>query len=137
MWKDPFLSFLVTLFVFFLMIVLLVFPWRYLFFVVGLVGLGPQNYFLANWFEEKRFARQQMKKAATKSSFESLGSYGDLADSPLLFRNDVRVKPDGRHREIIVPSVPFRYNRFYDWPPDPASTSIKAGSYSSTDNRRK
>lgn len=136
MWKDPFLSFWVTLFVFCLMVFLLVFPWRYLFFVVGLVGLGPQNYFLAIWFEARRIARQQQKKAKTKS-LESEGSYRDLAESPLLFRNNVQMKPDGRHREIIVPSVPFRYNRFYDWPPDPASTSIKEGSYSSTDNRRK
>ena len=136
MWKDPFLSFWVTLFVFCLMVLLLVFPWRYFFFVVGLVGLGPQNYFLVDWFEAKCIAKQK-RKAKTKLSLESQDSQHDLAGSPLLHRNNIQVKPDGRHREIIVPSVPFRYNRFYDWPPDPASTSIKEGSYSSTDNRRK
>jgi len=136
MWKDPFLSFWTTLVVFCLMVVLLFFPWRYLFFIVGLVGLGPQNYFLVDWFEAKRIARQQKKGATRKSSLESLDSYHDLAESSLLFRNNVQMKPDGngRHREVIVPSVPFRYNRFYDWPPDPASTSIKEGSYSSTDD---
>lgn len=132
MWKDPFLSFWTTLVVFCLMVVLLVFPWRYLFGIVGLVGLGPQNYFLLDWFEAKRSARQQKKRLTKKSTVEveSLDSYRDLAESPLLFRNNVQMKPDGRHREVIVPSVPFRYNRFYDWPPDPSSTSIKEGSYS-------
>jgi len=135
MWKDPLLSFWVTLFVFTLMVVLLVFPWRLFFFVIGLVGVGPQNYFLADWFEAKLAAKQQKKKK--RSNSYSMGSYRDLAESPLLFRNNAHVKPDGRHREIIVPSVAFRYNRFYDWPPDPATTTIREGSYSSTDNRRK
>ena len=134
MWKDPFLSFRTTLFVFCLMVVLLVFPWRYLFVVVGLICLGPQNYFLVDWFEVKRIARQQKKRSMKKSTPESLDSYHDLAESPLLFRNNVQMKPDGKHREVIVPSIPFRYNRFYDWPPDPSSTSIKEGSYSSIEN---
>ncbi|KAL7493243.1 hypothetical protein ACHAWT_003085 [Skeletonema menzelii] len=130
MWRDPFLSFLMTLVVFCLMVVLLVFPWRYLFFVVGLVGLGPQNYFLVDWFEAKRVAKQQKRGATKRSSLGSINSCRDLAESPLLFRNNMQMKPDGKHREVIVPSVPFRYNRFYDWPPDPASTTIKEGSYS-------
>jgi len=133
MWKDPFLSFWTTLLVFCLMVVLLVFPWRYLFGIVGLIGLGPQNYFLVDFFVEKQIARQQKKRSMKKLAVES-DSYHDLTESPLLFRNNVQMKPDGRHREVIVPSVPFRYNRFYDWPPDPSSTSIKEGSYSSTVN---
>lgn len=135
MWKDPLLSFWVTLFVFILMVVLLVFPWRLFFFAVGLVGVGPQNYFLADWFETKLATKQQKKKK--RSNSYAMGSCRDLAESPLLFRNNAHVKPDGRHREIIVPSVAFRYNRFYDWPPDPATTTIREGSYSSTNNRRK
>lgn len=87
------------------------------------------NYFLVDWFEAKRIAKQQ-KKGATKQSLVTIDSCRDLAESPLLFRNNIKMKPDGRHREVIVPSVPFRYNRFYDWPPDPASTTIKEGSYS-------
>lgn len=113
MWKDPFLSFWMTLIVFFLMVVLLVFPWRYFFFITGFIGLGPQNYFLADWFEAKYIARQQKKKANAKSSLESLVENNDLGESPLLHRNNVQMKPDGKHREIIVPSVPLRYNRFY------------------------
>ena len=46
-----------------------------------------------------------------------------LSDSPLLIRNNTQMKPDGRLREVIVPSVPFMYHRFYDWPPDPQSAS--------------
>ena len=103
---------------------------------VGLICLGPQNYFLVDWFEVKRIVRQQKKRSMKKPTVESLefDSYHDLAESPLLFRNNVQMKPDGKHREVIIPSVPFRYNRFYDWPPDPSSTSIKEGSYSSIEN---
>ena len=97
MWRDPFLSFLVTLAVFCLMVVLLVFPWRYMFFVVGIVCLGPQNYFLVDWFEAKRIAKQQ-KKGSTKQSLVTTNSCRDLAESPLLFRNNIKMKPDGRHR---------------------------------------
>jgi hypothetical protein len=41
-WSDPYLSFWVLCFLIVLMLVLLVFPWRLFFFVVGAAGFGPQ-----------------------------------------------------------------------------------------------
>jgi hypothetical protein len=49
----------------------------------------------------------------------------DLSNSPLLHRNNSQLKPDGKNRQVIVPSMPFRHHRFYDWPPDPETTIIK------------
>lgn len=41
-WKDPFLSFWVLCFLLALMFILVIFPWRYFMFLVGLVCFGPQ-----------------------------------------------------------------------------------------------
>jgi len=51
---------------------------------------------------------------------------GDVSRSPLLFRENVWMKPDGKRREVIIPGgdCVFRFNRFYDWPPEPATTKI-------------
>lgn len=41
-WRDPFLTFWVSLFGFLLVVILFIFPWRLFFFVVGLWFIGPQ-----------------------------------------------------------------------------------------------
>jgi len=130
-WKgDPMLSYLALIVVFCLMIVLAVFPWQKLFFIVGLFGLGPQNYFLGDWYslklseymeewdEQIRQDDVNRKNRASRRKF-------DQSDSTLLIRNNAKAKQDGRHREIIIPSAPLRSNRFYDWPPDPDSTTVE------------
>ena len=125
MWKDPALSFWATLSAIFFMYVLFLIPWRIFFCVGGIVAVGPQNYFLADWFEKRQAAKK--KKKAEKEKAASLPTRSrpvDLSASPLLMRNNIQMKPDGKSREIIVPSVPLRYNRFYDWPPDPSTTVI-------------
>ena len=138
MWKDPMLSFWFTFAVFCLMVIFLFIPWRKLFFLIGLVGFGPQNWFLErrrasmkamHWLEEDdKQGRRSSEKSTT--SFEGEDAMNNrqvknLSQSPLLLRNNTIIKPDGKNRAIIVPSVPFRHNRFYDWPPDPALTTIK------------
>jgi hypothetical protein len=172
MWKDPNLSYCVMVLIFVLMIVVLIFPWRPFFFLVG-IGLGPQNKLLVPWYLTKKQRRLKEKQRQLKEEEEqkmqgeseplltppkprrrriSIGSTrsssngdSDLPktlkakqrrqseamkeevhlDHPLLLRNNMQMKPDGKSRQVIVPSVPFRYNRFYDWPPDPASTKVK------------
>lgn len=141
-WKDPFLSFAVLVMVLCLMVVLLIFPWQKFFFVVGILGLGPQNYFFLDWCISKRAAQKHGHQLLSKSAQspndqnekEDANGKGGRGDQPFLrpgispqlsLRNNIQMKPDGKLREIIVPSAPFRYNRFYDWPPDPASTTIK------------
>mmetsp|Transcript_19924 Transcript_19924/g.41899 ORF Transcript_19924/g.41899 Transcript_19924/m.41899 type:complete len:1150 (+) Transcript_19924:42-3491(+) len=45
-WRDPFLSFLFLFGNTFLLVVLIIFPWRHFFFAVGLGAFGPQNWFI-------------------------------------------------------------------------------------------
>jgi len=134
-WKDPFLSYWAMVSTFAVMIVFLIFPWRAFFFLLGIFGLGPQNYFLVDWYHQKKDAKRHERELLSDSnkspdgrqekqlesvnegdnaSCGSASNYNDsISNSPLLFRNNVKVKPDGKAREVIVPSVPFRYNRFY------------------------
>ena len=146
MWKDPMLSYVTLVLLFGLMIVLLIFPWRKFFFISGLVCLGPQNVKSSTCIidvlqkrkekkAEKRASQHRAKnyhkstlrntiplmlhKRSTVESPSFVQRKTSLSTSPLLIRNNKTHLPDGRKREVIVPSVPFRYNRFYDWPPDP------------------
>mmetsp|Transcript_33231 Transcript_33231/g.71817 ORF Transcript_33231/g.71817 Transcript_33231/m.71817 type:complete len:1016 (-) Transcript_33231:462-3509(-) len=147
-WKDPILSYWAMMFLCCVMILVLVFPWRRFFFVVGILLLGPQNYFMniIDWHRSKMAKKKGGPESlALSKSTRMLNAYRDnehgsgqnvhdppqsrnddlLSNSPLLLRNNTQQKPDGKLRKVIVPSVPFRYNRFYDWPPDPDSTNIK------------
>ena len=127
MWKDPALSFWATLFAVCCMYILFLIPWRIFFCVGGIVAVGPQNYFLADWFEERKATKKRKKAEKEKEKASSPPARSrpvNLSASPLLMRNNIQMKPDGRSRDIIVPSVPLRYNRFYDWPPDPSTTVI-------------
>lgn len=45
-WRDPFLSFWVSICCIMTIAVLLLFPWRTVFFAVGVVALGPQNWIM-------------------------------------------------------------------------------------------
>lgn len=150
MWNDPMLSFWALLIMFCLMIILFFFPWRVFFFLVGILGLGPQNYFpqtcIMDWFGRKSMTANRrltffanprhhtkrgilhslLRRGSNESdALDSIEGYGTLLDSPLLMRNNTLHKPDGERREVIVPSVPFRYNRFYDWPPDPNTVKVR------------
>jgi len=147
-WKDPMLSYWVMVILCCLMILVLVFPWRRFFFVVGILLLGPQNYFMniIDWHRSKMAKKKGGPESlALSKSTRMLNAYRDnehgsgqnvhdppqsrnddlLSNSPLLLRNNTQQKPDGKLRKVIVPSVPFRSNRFYDWPPDPDSTIIR------------
>jgi hypothetical protein len=127
MWKDPVLSFWFTILATCAMYILFIFPWRLFFGVVGFTSVGPQNYFLAGWYKKRQAARKERKAELQKEKANSSACQSkavDLVVSPLLMRNNIQMKPDVKSREIIVPSVPLRYNRFYDWPPDPSTTVI-------------
>lgn len=128
MWKDPNLSFWATIFAIFIMCIFVLFPWRWAFAAAGLYSVGPQNYFLVEYHKARHAAKKSRKEEQAAampaaSSFNVESSH--LSASPLLFRNNTQMKPDGKSREIIIPSVPLRYNRFYDWPPDPTTTIIR------------
>ena len=137
MWKDPMLSYIAMGLLLCSIIFVLIFPWRQFFLLVGLVGLGPQNYFLNVRDRCERYhtlfttllprslPNSHAKAVQDSGTGQVLDQGGAIQNSPLLFRNNVQMKPGGKRREVIVPSAPCRYNRFYDWPPHPESTIIK------------
>merc|ERR1711966_594705 len=107
MWNDPMLSFWISMVIFGLAVVLFIFPWRLFFFVIGFLGLGPQNYFLYDLYLLKRASKS--KKTPTKEDpvqerrkSMNTGDSEDVSRSPLLFRENVWMKPDGKRREEIV-----------------------------------
>ncbi|KAL7542867.1 hypothetical protein ACHAWF_014351 [Thalassiosira exigua] len=138
MWKDPNLSFFFLLFLLCSMVVILVFPWKPFFLLVGIIGLGPQNKLLVSWYlnnERKRKLlstrtkrRQSIVEKVMDRIIQRYDPLTDLADSPLLMRNNMQRKADGELHHVIIPSVPFLYDRFYDWPPDPSSSCVKCKS---------
>merc|ERR1711865_864894 len=92
MWKDPMLSFWFLLCALCLMLVLFVFPWRLFFFVAGLLGLGPQNYFVVNSYYAKRATQPRKKTTPSEGEPDPARrlsvAIGDMSDSPLLLRDN-------------------------------------------------
>jgi len=64
-WRDPYLTFWILSFLFSLMFVLFIFPWRFFFFLSTLILLGPQN-IAARKFLERRANRREQEKEASK-----------------------------------------------------------------------
>lgn len=134
-WRDPILSFWVTLLIAILVVVLAIFPWRLFLFAVGFLVLGPQNWALRimeergttpkriKTFIEDRKKKQQERKAKTKAFSTELPNQpiischtSDNAPPPHLMHGEVDA------REIHAVSVPYSqlmYHRMYDWPPEP------------------
>jgi hypothetical protein len=135
-WRDPILSFWVTLFLAAAVVVLAIFPWRIFLFVTGFMVLGPQNWAMRivgergttparikKFLEERKKKQKERKMKKTNLSTELpkdqpiISSHtSDNAPPPRLTHDDVNP------REIHGVSVPYSqlmYHRMYDWPPEP------------------
>lgn len=140
-WRDPIMSFWVSLLLLAIVLILAVFPWRLFFLATGCVVVGPQNYiirvmnergstpsFVTNWF-----ARRKETKEAKEDQLRERSRDVDVPkDQPVLTchtsdnspplrlsMNDVH--PRDVH-EVSVPYSQFMYHRMYDWPPEPEYT---------------
>ncbi|KAL7549455.1 hypothetical protein ACHAWF_014671 [Thalassiosira exigua] len=145
-WRDPFLSFWVTLCCIFAIVVLLFFPWRMAFIVVGLVALGPQNLAI-RVIGEIRSRRSKGGEISGKAG--SLGRFlrafkdedidanlpekmhrptntqHDLCPQPLFqYHKTKRENLAIGVQHIRIPYTPLSYHRFYDWPPDPTYSRV-------------
>jgi len=131
-WRDPILSFWISIVLPVIIVILHLFPWRLVLAVVGLALFGPQNWVL-RVMRERRPGYEppdfdkiiKTKKPATSDDSEDGGDHQKDEDA-LLFSN---FAPDNRQlcnqdfdgsnvRKVVVPYSQLMYQRFYDWPPE-------------------
>lgn len=139
MWRDPFLTSIFFFCTVVILCVLLVFPWRKFFFVMGLGAFGPQNWVIRvmGWMPKKKKkpaggdASQKTgksKKNPKKSKRSSTGNFlfhNHLAtDAGRDTREHKSIKSDKVHR-ALVPNSPLMSRRFYDWPPNPSLSKVE------------
>jgi hypothetical protein len=123
-WQDPILSFWVTFMCPTGAIVLYLCPYRIIFGVLGIYYLGPQNYAI-RLYQESRPGYQppdfdtivKKKKPEKEENYHELQFFSSEApgNQHIRFKN---VDP-AQVKQIVVPSSMWKYNRFYDWPPEP------------------
>lgn len=132
LWKDPYLSFWFCLFLLSMIALLLVFPWQMFLGMIGILGFGPQNFFMKDKVQKKVLTlkakpefkpwKKKLKSKEKLSYFRAFNS-DTTGENEFIFRNHL-ASDDGNSaelevREVVVPYSRLRYNRFYDWPPDP------------------
>jgi hypothetical protein len=135
-WRDPILSFWVTLFLAAAVVVLAIFPWRLFCFVTGFVIVGPQNWILRVMDERgttpKRiteFLENRGKKQEEREKMRKEKDFGEIPrDQPIISGHMDNAPPiqlsfdDVNLRELHEVSVPYSqlmFQRMYDWPPEP------------------
>lgn len=136
-WRDPMLTFWVSIFGVILAAILFVFPWRIFMFVVGVAVVGPQNWLLRVLRECGRLPPARVRKHPREDEEEEFDATELPTDQPV-FRCHSRqqgnapeklsdVEPRELQR-IVVPYKPLIYQRFYDWPPEPQYAQVKVNS---------
>lgn len=75
-WRDPFLSFWIFMFLFSVLLLLLVFPWRAFFFLSTVVLVGPQNILIRRILEKQAESREKEKREAALAAMDNSGEYG-------------------------------------------------------------
>jgi len=152
-WRDPMLTFWVSVFSGSLAVILFVFPWRIFLFVTGIFLVGPQNWIFRILREKGHLPPLPPPRRRNKKSDEDLFEDGLPSDQPVFTvakdqqgrsnkrqngkaagasKNDkdsdnpINSEFDPRevHR-VVVPYSPLMYQRFYDWPPEPQYAQVK------------
>lgn len=129
MWRDPFLSSLFFFGAVFFLLILLVFPWRLFFFVVGLVAFGPQNWLLRVQgklpLKKKETPFEDIENESKKNKIPNFQFHNHLTTDG---GNDTRDKKFSKGapvaRRALVPNSPLISRRFYDWPPNPSVSKV-------------
>ncbi|CAB9510264.1 expressed unknown protein [Seminavis robusta] len=121
-WRDPFLSFWISLLGFALVALLFVFPWRWFLFVLGLWFVGPQN-LVYRVLRQKGILPPKKPRARPNREPEEMPVPMDQAVFQGHISQDQKRKPhkpvDPQEVQyVVVPYSPLMYQRFYDWPPE-------------------
>jgi hypothetical protein len=129
-WQDPILSFWIAVLGPLAVLVLHVMPYRIFFFLLGVAAVGPQNYVLRLFRESKGdpppdFDKLFKKKKAPKEERAEESQY--FSSEAPGNQNIKYVNVDSKQvRNVVVPYGPLKYNRFYDWPPEPQYARVYA-----------
>eukprot|EP00804_Cyclotella_cryptica_P011642 CCRYP_017541-RA/>CCRYP_017541-RA protein AED:0.05 eAED:0.05 QI:693/1/1/1/1/0.87/8/165/965 len=148
-WRDPYLTFLFQAGSLVLTCILIVFPWRWFFFLAGLGCVGPQNIFVRIMLErstkkrEDRSTPQNISKKKDKKNrnfFKSTTGPGRIDQTSEIsnsfkFHNhllttggiDLRTekkKSSSVLYRAVIPNSPLISRRFYDWPPNPSLSHV-------------
>ena len=138
-WRDPLLSFWLSVITGSLALVLFIFPWRIFLFVLGVLLVGPQNWVIRLLRETGYLPPLKPRPVPSKThEFEDelptnqpLFSISHLQQNGTSKAPPVKeVDPREVHR-VVVPYSPLMYNRFYDWPPEPQYATVKRVPYNS------
>lgn len=129
-WQDPILSFWIAVLGPVAVLVLHLVPYRIAFFFLGVAVVGPQNYLLRLFRESKGdpppdFDKLFRKKKATKEDRIEESQYFS-SEAP--GNQNIKYVNVDQHqvRNVVVPYGPLKYNRFYDWPPEPQYARVYA-----------
>jgi hypothetical protein len=137
-WRDPFLTFWLSLACGIIAIILFLFPWRIVLFVVGFVVVGPQNWAIRVMREQGHLpsARVYSSKASGDDGDNSIQFDTVPQDKPIFTKdsrrqgNDPGSLPDSpvdprEIHHVVVPYSPLVYQRCIDWPPEPEYAQVR------------
>lgn len=150
-WRDPILTFWVSITGISSVAVLIVFPWRIALFITGFFLLGPQNWALRIMREKfncsrrgvgriaramrellkdddgkgDAWSKQQQKSPKDESKQTQPIIHGHAPASNPLVEHISSAADQSQH--IVVPYSPLFFNRFSDWPPDPKHSHVSRG----------
>lgn len=133
-WRDPILTFWITIFGPVIVIVLYCFPWRLALAVLGIVIFGPQNWAIRVIRERKGifppdldiipFKETEKKPKASLDNEPLFVSHFHQNEPPNYSNIDTSVT-----RHVLVPHSPLMFHdRFYDWPPEREFARVTADS---------
>lgn len=132
-WRDPILTFWISLILPVIIVILYLFPWRLVLGILGVVLVGPQNWILRVLRERKPGyvpPDPDVIKKKHKLEVEAVPSPDEIP----LFSNEVpdnrpvnrAVLDDSNIKKVVVPYSQLMYQRFYDWPPETEYARVKA-----------
>ena len=128
-WRDPFLTFWVSLIGLACVVILFIFPWRLAFFGLGLWFFGPQNWAIR--ILRKRGILPPKKVPKIGATAENM----EVPSDQVVFQGHIsqdekrKPHPEADPREIqyaVVPYSPLMAQRFYDWPPERACSHVSS-----------
>ena len=122
-WRDPILTFWVTLVGPLVVGILHLFPWRPVLGIAGIYLFGPQNY-LFRLYREYRYGPEEFDpdKIVKKKKKAKEPKDGDAPVFSMYAPDNQPISVEdmdtSRVRKVVVPYSPLTYQRFYDFPPE-------------------